>query len=319
MPTARPAAGIAPADMLTLLFLGAVWGGAFLFFRVAGPEVGALWAAEIRVAIAAVALLAVVGPATARVARGRVRQFAFVGLTSAAIPFGLIAVAALTLPTALGSLLNATTPLFTAIVAGAWLGTAISPRIVVGLGVGLASVLVLVGWSPVPEGSGTVVAAAASLGAALSYAVGGTYVRRSMGDVPPLVLAAGQTTAAALLLLPPAVLTGGIPHVPTPAAVAALVALGTVSTAVAWPAFFRLLGRTSPTVASTVTFIVPGFGIVWGALILGEPIGVATLVGFALVLVSLVLVAGVRLPQPAFAVRLGDAVRGRSRLLPSEV
>ena len=309
MSHARPSNGIAPLDIAALLFLGAVWGGAFLFYRIAAPEVGPLWTAEIRVVIAALALLAVVGRPTARAVRGRIRPFAIVGLTFSAVPFALIAVASLTLPTGLAALLNATTPLFTALIGAAWLGSRISSRVMAGLGVGLASVLVLVGWSPLEPGPETVVAAAASLGAALSYAFAGTFVRRSLPNVRPIELAAGQLATAAVLLLPLAVVTGP-PPVPTPGAAAALVALGIASTAVAWPIFFGVLGRTSPTIASTVTFIVPGFGILWGGLVLGEAIGPGTALGFGLVLVSLVLVLGLRLPRPALAPRF-DAARAR--------
>ena len=315
MSTPRPSTGtIAPVDILTLVFLGAVWGGSFLFVRIAGPEVGPVWTAEIRVAVAALALIAVVGRPTLRAAQGRLLQFALVGLTFSAIPFALVAFASLTLPTGLAALLNATTPLFTALVGAAWLGTRISPRVVVGLGFGIASVFVIVGGAPLGVGPGAFVAAAASLGAAFSYAIAGTYVRRSMSDVRPMELAAGQMVASTLILLPLAV-AGGPPPVPSPGAAISLVAVGILSTALAWPLFFRVLGRTSPTTASTVTFIVPGFGILWGGLVLGETIGPATAVGFGLVLTSLALVSGIRLPLGSIGDRL--AAPSRARLLPS--
>jgi drug/metabolite transporter (DMT)-like permease len=315
MTSARQSNGaIAPADVAALLFLGAVWGGAFLFYRIVAPEVGPLWTAEVRVGIAAVALLAVVGRPALRAVPGRIGQFAFLGLTFSAIPFVLIGFATLTLPTGLAALLNATTPLFTALVGAIWLGTRISPRVVAGIGVGLASVLVLVGWSPLDPGPATFVAAAASLGSAFSYAIAGTFVRRHMADVRPIELAAGQMTASALILLPVALVSGPLP-VPSPGAAVSLLTLGLASTAVAWPLFFRVLGRTTPTTASTVTFIVPGFGILWGALFLGEAIGPGTATGFALVLVSLVLVLGIRIPLSTTGRRL--AILNPMRLLPS--
>ena len=76
-----------------------------------------------------------------------------------------------------------------------------------------------------------------------------------------------------------------------------LLAVGVLSTAVAWPIFFRVLRRTTPTAASTATFIVPAFAIAWGSIILAEPVGVGLLVGFGLILVSLMLVLGIRLPM----------------------
>jgi drug/metabolite transporter (DMT)-like permease len=106
-----------PVDLASLLFLGAVWGAAFLFLRIAAPEVGPAWAAEIRVAIGAVALLLVAGPATIRVVRGRVTTFFIVGALFSAVPFTLIAIATVTLPAGFTALLNAATPLFTAAIA----------------------------------------------------------------------------------------------------------------------------------------------------------------------------------------------------------
>jgi drug/metabolite transporter (DMT)-like permease len=299
--------GVSPSDFGLLLFLGAIWGGAYLFIRVAAPQVGPLWTAEIRIALAAVILLAVTGPRTWRTLRARPLQVAAVGISFSAIPFSLISFAALTLPTGLGALLNAATPIFTALVAAAFLGLRLSAKAIVGMAVGVVAVLVLVGWSPLPMETGTLLAVGAALLAALSYAAGGTIVRRLLPGVRGVDIATGQLTSGALILLPFALLSGPPGKVGIDAVVA-LVGLATVSTALAWPLFFRVSSRTTPTVASTVTFVVPAFGITWGALILAEPVGLEVIAGFALVMVSLVLVLNLpvgvpsalrtRLPQP---------------------
>jgi len=153
------------------------------------------------------------------------------------------------------------------------------------------------------------VAFGAGLLAALSYAIAGTYVRRSTGGIAPLDLAAGQLLSGAVVLLPVAILSGPPGALRLDGAVS-LVLMALVSTALAWPLFFRVSARTNATVASTATFIVPLFGIVWGALILGEPIGPQLILSFALVLVSLVLVLPV--PFSALTSRL-DGFRGRVR------
>jgi drug/metabolite transporter (DMT)-like permease len=295
-----------------LLYLGAVWGGAFLFLRIAAPEVGPLWAAEIRVGLAAILLAVVAGRRTWAAVRGRLRAVALVGATFSAIPFSLIAFASLTLPAGVGALLNAATPLFTALLGVVVLGTMVSRRLAGGLVVGVAAVIVLVGWSPLPDGPGTLVAAAASLGASASYAVGGTFVRRALPDLHGTELATGQLVSGSLLLLPFA-LASGAPGIPSTDGVIALVAVALVSTALAWPVFFRVLSSTTPTAASTVTFIVPGFAIAWGAIVLGEPIGLGLIAGFGLVLVSLVLVLDV----PVAALGRGLTRRVAGRLLPA--
>ncbi|HET7727525.1 MAG TPA: DMT family transporter [Candidatus Limnocylindrales bacterium] len=312
MPATR--ASVAPTDLLLLLFLGAVWGGAFLFFRIAGPEVGPVWAAEARVTIAALTLAVVGLPTARRTLAGRWRQVVVLGAFMSAIPFSLIAFATTTLPTGLGALLNATAPLFTVLVGAAWVGDRVGSRTAVGLALGLFAVPVAVGFGPLELGPDTLLAAAASLGAAFSYAIGGIYARLRLRDMPPVSLATGQLASAAILLLPVAMLTG-TPGVPSAGGIVSLLALGTVSTALAWPLYFGVTGRTSPTAASTVTFVVPVFGIAWGAIALGEPVGLGVVGGFVLVLASLVLVLGLRVPVPAVARRV--LIPRRAALRPS--
>jgi drug/metabolite transporter (DMT)-like permease len=287
---------VRPIDLALLVFLGAVWGAVFLFNRIASPEVGAVWAAEIRIGLAALVLLALFGRGTIAAARGRWLRFAVVGATFSAVPFTLLSFAALTLPASLGALLNAATPMFTALVGAAWLGHAIGPRVVAGLVAGTVAVLVSVGWSPLDPGPATMIAAAAALGAALSYAVAGTYVRRHLPDVRPVHLATGQLTFGALIVLPLAILSGP-PGVTSAAGAASLVALALGATALAWPIFLSVLRTTTATAASTVTFIVPVFGMLWASIGLGEHIGPELIAGFGLIVVSLVLI--LRIPLPA--------------------
>lgn len=300
--TAPATRSVSLSDMSLLVFLGAVWGGAFLFFRIAAPEVGPVWTAEIRLLIGAGVLLLVAGRRALPVVRGRVRDFAVVGAMFSAVPFSLLAFASLTLPAGFGALLNASTPLFTAMLGVAILGQRLSARMLSGLAAGVAAVFVLVGWTPLEVGPGLLAAVAAALAAAVSYAFAGTFVRRRLHGVGGLELATGQLTFGALVLLPFAIASGA-PGVPSAAGVASLLGVGVVSTALAWPIFFRVLSRTTPTAASTVTFIVPAFAIAWGGLILGEPVGIELIAGFSLILVSLVLVLGLRPSLPSLAAR----------------
>jgi drug/metabolite transporter (DMT)-like permease len=300
MPSTRQSptsSAVSPVDLTLLVYLGAVWGAAFLFFRVAAPEVGAVWTAELRVAVAGLALALVTGRSAWTAFHRRPVEILVVGATFSAIPFTLLAFATLTLPASLASLLMATTPLFTAMVSAAWLRQRVTKGVAVGLGLGFGAVVFLLGGSHVSLGPATIIAAAAGLGAAFSYAVAGTYVRRRLGDVAPLDLATGQLVAAAVILLPLALATG-VPAAPSPAAISSIVAMGIVSTAIAWPVYFRIAARTSATAASSSTFVVPMFGIFWGGLVLGEPIGIELLAGFGLVIASLVLVLRLPVPRP---------------------
>ena len=296
-PPEAPLGTVTTAHLVQLLFLGSVWGGAFVFLRVAGPEVGPVWAAEIRIAIGGLILALVAGRRTWAIARNDLLGFAVVGAAFSAIPFTLLAIATLTLPSGIAAVLNAATPLFTAALGVAWLGQSMTARLAGGLAVGLGAVLFLVGWAPLPSGLGTIVAVFAALGAALSYAVAGTFVRRRLPKVGGVELATAQLVGGAILLLPVAIATGA-PGTPRADGIISLLLVGTISTAVPWPIFQRLLAQTTPTIASTVTFVVPAFAIAWGALALGEAIGPELVVGFGLVIVSLVLVTGIRIPVP---------------------
>lgn len=291
----RPLAStrIGLADLGALVYLGAVWGAAFLFFRVASPEVGPVWTAEIRIALAGALIAAFIGPRRLLALRPHVRKLAVVGTFFSAIPFTLLAFATLTLPGSLASLLMATTPLFTAMIAMAWLGQRPTVRVIAGLAIGFGAVAVLLGGDASLLDPAALVAFGAGLLAALSYAVAGTYVRRSTQGIPPIDLAAGQLLAGAAVLLPVAILSGA-PRMPALDGIVSLGLLALVSTAIAWPVYFRMSERTNATTASTPTFIVPMFGMLWGGLLLGEPIGPELLAGFSLTLVSLVLV----LPVP---------------------
>lgn len=132
-------------DLGSLLYLGAVWGAVFLFMRIAAPQVGPVWAAEIRLAIGAAVLLTFAGMRTLPVVRGRIGSFLVVGTLFSALPFTFIAIATLTLPAGFAALLNAATPLFTAAIGVAFLGNRVSARVLAGLVVGVIAAVVLVG------------------------------------------------------------------------------------------------------------------------------------------------------------------------------
>jgi drug/metabolite transporter (DMT)-like permease len=298
-PSRRP---LSIVDLGSLIFLGAVWGAAFLFVRIAAPEVGPAWAAETRLAVGAAILVIFAGRRTLLAARGRITSFLIVGALFSAIPFTLISYATVTLPAGFTALLNAATPLFTAVVAVTFMGQRLALRVAAGLAVGVIAVIVLVGWSPIEPSITTILAVTAGLGAPASYAVAGNYARAKLADVEPLELATGMLVAGTLVALPVAILTGA-PRIPALDGAISLLAVGVLSTAIAWPIFFRVLRRTTPTAASTVTFIVPAFALTWGSIALAEPVGLGLLVGFGLILVSLALVLGIVPSGPPLVLR----------------
>jgi drug/metabolite transporter (DMT)-like permease len=301
-PTPTASRSLSSLDLGALVFLGVIWGAAFLFLRIAAREVGPVWTAEARLLVGASVLAVLFGRRTFAAARGRWTAFLVTGALFSAVPFTLIAIATVTLPAGFTSLLNAATPLFTALIGVAFLGHRLAARVVVGLVVGIAAVVVLVGWSPLGLDVTTLLAVLAGLGAPASYAVAGNYARAKLADVGATEIATGMVVAGSLVLLPVA-LVSGPPASPALDGIVSLLAVGIISTAIAWPIFFRVLRHTTATAASTVTFIVPAFAIAWGALVLGEPIGPNLIAGSALILVSLLLVLGIRVRVPVLLAR----------------
>ncbi len=282
-----------PKDLGALMLLGALWGGSFIFIRVAVPALGPFVLMELRVGLAVLALTLYAG-AVGHLpkVRARWREFLIIGTVNAAIPFSLIAAAEINLTASLAAILNSTTVLFTALVAAVWTGEALTARKVVGVVSGIVGVAVLVGWDPIPLNGVVLLSVGAMLGASLSYALGAVYVKRTFAGIPPLTMAIGQLTGAATLLLPLAAvsLPGGGPSV---AVALSVLGLALLSTAVAYLLYFRLIENVGPTSTVTVTLLVPVSGLLFGVLLLDEPFGLGTLAGLAIVLSSVALVTGI--------------------------
>lgn len=284
-----------PRELGALFVLGALWGSSFLFIRLAVPALGPFVLMGLRVGIAA-GTLALCAVALARLPklRSRWREFLVLGTFNAAIPFSLIATAELNLTASLAAILNSTTALWAAVVAAVWIGEPLTARKVCGLLLGIAGVAVLVGWNPVPLGGVVLLSVGAVLVASFSYALGGVYAKRTFSGVPPIGMAIGQQTGAAVVLLLPAAAT--LPEAtPSSAAVFSALTLALLCTAAAYVLYFYLIENAGPTRTLTVTFLIPAFGLLFGVLFLGEPIGPGTFAGLAIILLSVALVTGIRL------------------------
>jgi len=273
--------------------LGALWGGSFLFIRIAVPALGPFFLVELRVGLAA-AVLFLYALAAGRVPkiRSRWRSFLVLGFLNAALPFTLISAAEIHLTASLAAILNSTTVMFTAIVATVWMGDALTVKKAVGIVLGIVGVTVLVGWDPLPLNGVVLLAVAAMLIASLSYALGATYAKWSFSGIPPLGMAFGQLGGAVSLLLPLAVVS--LPEeVPSAVVTLSMLGLALLSTAVAYLIYFRLIENVGPTSTVTVTLLVPVFGLLFGVLLLDEPFGLGTLAGLGIILTSVVLITGI--------------------------
>jgi drug/metabolite transporter (DMT)-like permease len=283
---------VKPRDFAALILLSALWGGSFLFIRVAVPALGPFLLVEWRVALAGVALfIYALALGRAPKIRTRWKSFAVLGFLNAALPFSLISAAEIYLTASLAAILNSTTVMFTAIVAAVWIGDALTARKFVGIILGIVGVTVLLGWDPVPLNGVVLLSTLAMLVASLSYALGATYAKQAFSGIPPLGMALGQLSGATALLLPLAVVS--LPE-KAPSSVVALSMLGLalLSTAVAYLIYFRLIENVGPTSTVTVTLLVPVFGLLFGVLLLDEPFGPGTLAGLGIILTSVVLITG---------------------------
>jgi len=279
------------ASLVRLLLLAAIWGSSFLFMRVAAPILGPTVLIAWRVALAAIFLLAIAALSKRAIrVRTHWRHYLILGACNSAVPFLLFAFAAQTLSASLLSILNATAPIFAAAIAGIAGRTLPSPKVALGLILGVVGVTVLASFDAVMLRSGAVAALLAALGASLSYGIASSYAKSAPG-VDPFANALGTMCAATLLVAPAAPFFP--PHAPASASVMmAVVALGVLCSGVAYLLFFRLIADLGPASALTVTFLIPVFGVLWGRLFLGEPIGIHTLAGSAIVVVGTALVTG---------------------------
>jgi drug/metabolite transporter (DMT)-like permease len=290
--SARDNAGMKRRDVADLILLAALWGASFLFTRMAVPAFGAIALAEVRVAVAALVLLPLLAwrgdLADLRVQPAR---FALLGALNTAIPFSLFAWAVLSITAGLASILNATAPLFTALVAWLWLRERLGARQWLGMVIGLAGVLWLTGARVGFAGGSSGWAVVAALAATLSYGVSGNVAKRLFTGVRPLAVAAGSQTAAALLLLPLSIAAWPSQN-PALADWSAAVALGVFCTGLAYILYFRLIARVGPAQAMTVTFLIPAFAMLWGTLFLGESVTPAMLTGCVIILAGTALASG---------------------------
>lgn len=293
-----------PSHAVQLLVLAALWGASFLFIRVGVVEFGVAPLMALRVLIGAAVLVIMLAlRGTPRASFATLRSHALplfvVGVLNSAAPFCLFAFAELTLSAGLTSVINATTPLFGALVAFVWLKDRLTVLRTVGMLIGFGGVVSLV-WGQIaaphgagaPSASATALAALAATGAALLYGIAANYTKRRLTGVDSLTIATGSMIGGSLALIPFAVATWPAGSVSLHAW-GAVLSLGIACTGIAYLIFFHLINVTGPARAITVTFVIPVFGILWGALFLDEQISASMVEGCVIVLIGTALATGV--------------------------
>ncbi|HSC82350.1 MAG TPA: DMT family transporter [Pseudomonas sp.] len=285
-----------PADLLRLLLLAAIWASSFLFMRITVPVLGSLPTAFFRASLGALGLLAfllVMRPAWNF--QGKFKACLVLGVINAGLPSVMYCLAALVLPAGYSSIFNATTPLMGVLIGALFFSEAMTPSKAAGVALGLFGVAVLTRTGPVAFDLPLMLGAAACLVATICYGFAGFLTRKWIGPfgLDNRLVAFASLVGASLFQLP--LFAGSLAwQVPSswggPAVWLSLVGLGLLCTAFAYVLYFRLLTDIGPIKASTTTFLIPPFGVLWGALLLDEPLSWAYLPGCLLIGVALWLV-----------------------------
>jgi drug/metabolite transporter (DMT)-like permease len=289
------------SDVARLVALAAIWGGSFIFIRVLAPTLGPILTAATRVLIAGIVLV-IYCRATGFSAdlRRYGRQYVVIGVVNSTLPFVLYAFAALHIPASYSVILNSTTPLFTALLAVPLLGERLTWAKIAGLLAGAAGVALVSRAGPVVPDVWFAAAVAACLAATLCYAVSSIYMKKHAVGAKPLAIAGWSQVFAGLVLLP-VVPFAPAPGAITPLVVANVLGLALVCSSIAYVLYYRLIADVGPTRALTVAFLMPAFGMVWGALFLDETITWPMIAGCALIIggTSAVLRPSSHRPAPA--------------------
>lgn len=286
-------------EIALMLLLGAIWGGSFLFMRMAVPDFGAIPLIQVRVGVAAVFLATIV------LFQGNLRQLAeqpfkmmIVGLLNSAIPYTLFAFGTKTLTAGFASILNAMSPFFGAILAVLIYHEKMSAMKWLGMLMGFGGVLVLViGDGAAADFSlgsnlrgGSILGVVACMSASLMYAIAAHFTKRHLAGTNPMVIATSCQIAATLAMLP---ITPFYWPTESPdlASWLAALALGVVCTGAALGIYFHLIHKIGATRSISVAYLIPLFGVLWGVLFLDETLQVSVVLGGGLILLGLYLVA----------------------------
>jgi len=257
---------LTPAE---LCLLGAIWGASFLFMRVAANDFGPAPLVEVRLALGALVLLPFLWKARASFPLRLWPKLALIGAINSAVPFLLFAWAAQRAPAGIGAITNAMTVLFTALVGFLFFGEKVGARRAIALFAGFAGVVVLA--SDKTAGASVGWAAAAGTTAAFLYGIGINLVRRHLTGLPAAAVAAATLGCSALLMLPFAWASWPARPIP-PGSWLSAALLGVLCTGLAFVMYYRLIARIGASRASTVTYLVPVFGVGWAWWLLDEPL-----------------------------------------------
>ncbi|MCA9952987.1 MAG: DMT family transporter [Anaerolineales bacterium] len=284
-------------NIFYLLVLAALWGPSFLFMRVAVVDIPPLTIVLGRVGIGALLVLVALRQRGGHLPRSRTiwLHLAFLGFMQNALPFLLFAWGEQYIESALASILNGTTPIFTILLAHFLVeADRLTGAKIVGVLLGFAGLALLIAPALVGGLQATTWGMLALVAASICYAIAIVYARNHARGLPPLVGPAGQLLMATIYMLPLAVFIDKPWRLAIPATLSMLsvVALGVFGTGLAFIIYYRFMETAEPSIVSMVTYVVPVFGVILGVLVLGEQLTWNALAGFGLILLGVMIVNG---------------------------
>lgn len=281
-------------DWLLIILLGAIWGCSFVFNAVLIREIGPLWVTSLRVGIGALGCWAFLFALRKPVPRDPKLwlQLGALGIIAYAIPFALFPLAQAHLASGIAAIINALTPMVTAIVSHFWIGGEKGTRTkFTGVFIGFVGAAILVSPALSSGGTSQIWAVAACFGATMCYALS-LNITRSYKHIEPTAFASIALTGAAVVSIPTALFAEGIPVMTRPETWGAALAIGLLSTAFTFQIMYRILPRVGPTNFATTTFIAPVSALVIGVTVLGETILPIQLLGMLVIFLGLLFIDG---------------------------
>jgi drug/metabolite transporter (DMT)-like permease len=283
------------ADWLLLVLLSVLWGATFLFIAMGVQALPPLTIVLARVGIAALVLLPLIPLLGYRLPATLASWTLFVvqALINNVVPFTLMVHGQTRIAGSLAAVLNATTPLFTLILARLFVGEALSPSKIVGVVLGIAGVVVLIGPDALNSNESSVIGMLCILGGSLSYAFSALWMRR-LRHIPPLVSSTAQLVCSTILLLPLAAVIDRFWLLPAPGApaIVAVLGLAILSTALAYIVFFRISASAGPSNVMLVTLLIPVTATALGVLVLGEALSPNQIAGGMIIASGLIVIDG---------------------------
>lgn len=285
-------------NTLKLILLSAIWGGSFIFMRIISPVLGPVLTASMRTLIAGLFLIVIFKFTRYKIYWKRdYKQFIIIGIINSSIPFYMYAYAALHIPASLSAIMNSMSPMFGAIFSAIFLIEPLTIKKSTGLILGTIGVAIVTSLNVAGVGISYYLSLGACIVAAICYGIGSIYIKLKASHIEPKAIAAGSQFFAGLALLP-FIIFDPISINLDFKLVVTVILFAVICSALAYLIYYDLILNIGPTKALTVTFLIPIFGIIWGYLLLHEPIKLSTIIGGLVILLGTFLVTSSKATKP---------------------